>query len=219
MSWKYPVISTLALAVLALGKPAGARSDRPGPSSAQAQRLIAMTPEDFERSATLKDDALETAATITTRPGWRQKNGLLRIVGDDGFFRAFIDKRSGKTRFQVYHAVHYRDWGWAKFKWVNYETPDGPRTAPVRTIGRIKGPCRRGADCPYVEHMGFEVGERLLRDVASRYRPGQAAAWRYRLKAMSGIERDAEFTAAEVAGLLRAVDSYRAAKGLPAPKS
>lgn len=197
---------------------ATAQGDTPRKLSKQAQQLITMTPEQFERSATLKDDSLETVATITTVNGWQQKDGLLRIVNDDGFFRAFIDKASGKTRFQVYHAVRYRAFGWAKFAWANYETPDGPRTASLRTLGRIRESCRKYMGCFRVEHVGFDVDEALLREVAGRYRPGEAIGWRYRLKARSGAERDEGFVAAEIAGLLRAVDKYRAAKGFAAPK-
>ena len=61
--------------------------------AAQSRQLLAMTPQDFEKSASIKDDALEVVATITTGPGFKEKHGLLGLVGSDNFLRAFIDKK------------------------------------------------------------------------------------------------------------------------------
>jgi aryl carrier-like protein len=179
----------------------------------QIQQLLEMTPEQFESSADLKDDSLETVAVITTLNGWQKKDGLLKIVNDDQFFRAFIDKKSGRTTFQVYQVVHYMDSGWAFFEIVNYETPTGPQSVQLDVINRDVGGCSRYLGCSYVETVGFNVDEALLRKIASLYAPGKLAAWKYRIKAKSGAQRDEGFVAAEVAGLLRAVDKYRASHG------
>lgn len=119
----------LRLAVLmAAAAPASASAD---PLPHQVGALFAMTPDQFAAAADVKDDALETVATISTMRGWQQHDGLLRIVNDDGFFRAFIDKTSGETRFQVYHMVRYTEQHRARFEVVNYETPDGPVSVPL----------------------------------------------------------------------------------------
>lgn len=215
---KLSALSAWMLAMLILCHSVAAQSDKPKKLPKQIQQLIAMTPEQFEQTATLKDDDLETAAVITTINGWQQKDGLLRLVNNDNFFRAFIHKKTGKTTFQVYHAVRYMQSGWAFFEIVNYETPDGPKSATLTVLGRDVASCSTYLGCTYFEQVAFEIDEALLRDVAKRYQPGQVAAWRYRLKAKSGAERDEGFVAAEVAGLLRAVDKYRAAKGLPSPQ-
>lgn len=206
-----PIARCLPIAAALLAASPAAAQTTAGPPP----KLLAMTPEQFERSVTLKDDDLENVATITTARGWQRREGLLGIVNDDGFLRAFIDKRSGRTMFQVYHGTRYREHGWAQFRWVNYETGNGITTANVKTLARTRGPCARYRGCTYVEEVGFEVSGALLRDVASRYAPGKAVNWRYRLKARSGAERDGAFVAAEIVGLLRAVDKYRAAKGWP----
>ncbi|MEG3174775.1 hypothetical protein U1872_00925 [Sphingomonas sp. RB3P16] len=184
------------------------------PLPRQARQLFAMTPDQFATTAEVKDDALETMATISTMHGWQQHDGLLGMVNDDGFFRAFVDKATGDTHFQVYHMVHYTQPRRARFEIVNYETPAGPVAVPLIRIGRYRGPCRAYAGCAFLETVAFPVDEALLRALAARYVPGRVAVWKYRLKAKTGAERDEGFAAAEIAGLLIAVDRYRAAHGL-----
>lgn len=185
----------------------------------QVAQLLAMTPAQFEASADVKDDSLETVATITTEKGWQEHDGLLGVVNSDNFFRVFIDKQAGKTRFQVYHVIRYRQRGRASYDTVNYETPDGPVSVPLTVINRRAELCRAYQGCTYTEDFGFDVDEALLRTIAAHYAPGKAAIWKYRLKAKSGQERNDGFATAEVAGMLAAVDRYRAAHGLAGPSA
>ncbi|MGY2735641.1 hypothetical protein [Sphingomonas sp. UYP23] len=207
------IVTALAAVCLAILPAPGLGADRDA-MPRQLRRLLDMTPEQFEAASDLRDDALETVATITTRNGWQQHVGLLGIVNTDAFFRVFIDKQSGAARFQVYHAMHYIARHRDSFETVNYETPTGPATEPLTVILRSRDGCRRVEGCPFDEVVGFDVNEALLRQFAARYVPGQPATWRYRLKAHSGVARDAGFVAAEIAGVLAAVDRYRAAHGL-----
>ena len=212
------VATALAVCVLAVSPGPGLGGEQPA-LPRQLRHLIEMTPAQFEAASDLRDDALETIATITTRNGWQQHDGLLGIVNTDAFFRVFIDKASGAARFQVYHAMHYIARHRDSFITVNFETPSGPTTAPLTVILRTRDDCRRAEGCPFDEVVGFDVDESLLRSLAARYVPGQASAWRYRLKAHSGVTRDDGFVAAEIAGVLAAVDHYRAAHGLAAPSA
>lgn len=215
---RFDLVTSLAVVSLAILSAPGLGADR-DVVPRQLRRLIEMTPAQFEAAADLRDDGLETVATITTRNGWQQHDGLFGIVNTDAFFRAFIDKKSGAARFQVYHAMHYIARHRDSFETVNYETPRGPATGPLTVIYRTRDGCRRAEGCPFDEVVGFDVEEALLRNLAARYVPGEAAAWRYRLKAHSGVTRDDGFVAAEIAGMLAAVDHYRAAHGLSAPSS
>jgi hypothetical protein len=212
------VATALAAFVLAVSPGPGLGADQPA-MPRQLRHLIEMTPAQFEAASDLRDDALETVATITTRNGWQQHDGLLGIVNTDAFLRAFIDKKSGATRFQVYHAMHYIARHRDSFITVNFETPTGPTTAPLTVIFRTRDDCRRASGCLFDEVVGFDVDETLVRNLAARYVPGQAVAWHYRLKAHSGVTRDDGFVAAEIAGVLAAVDHYRAAHGLVAPSA
>lgn len=181
--------------------------------SGDAGRLAAMTPAQFQARATLHDDALETIATITTADGFVERRPLLGLPPDDVFLRAFIDKGTGRTGYQVYISTRYRDYGWADWLSVNYATPDGPVSARLLRIARIRTSCRTGRVCPRIETVGFDIGERLLRSQAARYAPGAITPWLFKLKARNGADQLEMLSAAEIAGLLMAVDAYRAAHG------
>jgi hypothetical protein len=215
---RHRTLAWLALLLSAL-LPSATRADEHGALPRQLQQLFAMTPAQFEASAEVKDDSLETVATITTEKGWQEHDGLLGVVNSDNFFRVFIDKKTGKTRFQVYHVIRYRQRGRASYDSVNYETPDGPVSVTLTVINRSAELCRAYQGCTYTEDFGFDVDEALLRTVAAHYAPGKVAIWKYRLKAKSGQERNDGFAVAEVAGMLAAVDRYRAAHGLGGPSA
>jgi len=70
--------------------------------------LLSLTMEHFRDTATVKDDALGTVATISTQNGYQEKRGLLRIVWNDTFLRGFIDKATGRRTFQVYQLIPTR---------------------------------------------------------------------------------------------------------------
>lgn len=194
--------------------PAASAAADGGTLRGQARELAAMTPAQFEAAADVKDDAVDTVATITTEHGWQLHQGLLGVVNEDNFFRVFIDKKTGNARFQVYHRVHYVDRRRASFETVNYETPDGPASAALTIIFHTRNDCRTAFGCPFDEVFGFDIDEALLRTLAAKYAPAQIAVWKYRLKGRSGAQRDSFFTAAEIAGILAAVDRYRANHGL-----
>lgn len=97
-----------ALLCACLVADAGGAAELPG----QARQLLAMTPQDFQKSASFKDDALEVAATITTEPGFQEKHGLLRLVWSDSFLRAFVNKKNGAVTYQLYQKIVYGGGGW-----------------------------------------------------------------------------------------------------------
>jgi hypothetical protein len=168
---------------------------------------LALTPEHFAETAEIKDDDLETVATISTLPGYQRKRGLMKVLWDDNFLRAFIDKSTGKTTFQVYQIIPYSG-RFRRYQTVNFETPAGPRSIPATTIDQSVDGCSRYG-CSYTEHVGFDVDEDVLRAAAAAYRPGVAAAWRFKFKAQSGDEWQDGILGAEIVGLLTVVDAYR----------
>ncbi|HJV28862.1 MAG TPA: hypothetical protein VJ673_24515 [Aromatoleum sp.] len=183
---------------------------------AQYQTAISLTREHFRSTATIKDDPLDTIATINTANGFKEKRGLLGIVWDDNFLRAFIDKKSGKTTFQVYQVIYYQGSGWNFYQSVNFETPNGPVSVPVTVIDRsVECSGSRYGGCTYTEHIGFDLDESLLRTIAAGYQAGQPVAWKFKFNAKSGAEYRDGMLPAEIAGILDAVDGYRARRGLP----
>ncbi len=202
-----------ALTVAILSLASGHASGRSEPDD--ERRLAAMTPAQFQARTTLHDDDLDTIATITTADGFTKRRPLLGIAPDDVFLRAFIDKRSGRTAYQVYATVRYRDYGWADWQAVNYATPTGPRSIATQKIARVRASCSRGLACARSESVGFTIDAALLKMNAALYVTDQSSAWRFKLMAHNGAERPLLLTTAEISGLLMAVDAYRTDRHQP----
>jgi hypothetical protein len=183
--------------------------------SKQVQRFLALTPADFQSTLTVKDDALDTVARISTEEGFQEKRGLLRIVWNDNFLRAFIDKKTGKTDFQLYQIIGY-DGAWRFYETVNYETPSGPDSKPVTVIDRNVDGCGTYG-CSFTEHIGFDVPEDLLRQIAASYTPTTPHAWHFKFGSKAGVEFQDGINVAEAAAILSAVDQYRATHRLVQP--
>ena len=179
----------------------------------QLRALIAMTPEDHLKKVAIDDDAMEVVATLDTSGSFQEKHGLLRIVWSDIFLRAFIDKTTGTATYQVYFQFKGQPSAWPRLNTANYEKAGGLESASLQQIGSDVS-CSGYMGCTYTEVVVFEVGEDLLRDIASRYKPNDPNAWRIRFKGQSGLDVDEGLVAGEVAGLLMAVDAYRTENGL-----
>lgn len=203
------------LVALAIVSPSAA-AEKPKKIPKQMQKLLAMTPDEFAACADLSDDSLDIIAKITTAPCFKETRGLLKIVWNDNFLRAHIDKKTGKATYQLYQYIGYEG-DWRFYQTVNYETPNGPRSERVDQISRDVVGCsgaRYGAGCTLSEHVAFSVDEDLLRTIAARWQPGAQSVWRFKFGAKAFQDWQDGLSSAEVAGLLLAVDRYRAAKGL-----
>ena len=181
----------------------------------QFKRYMALTPQHFVETATLIDDRMETTAVITTQNGFQIKQGLLKRVNNDGFFRAFIAKKTGKTRYQLYHTLTYVG-EWVYFEQVNYEDVSEVQSKPLDVVSREVGYCSQILGCFKNETVAFDVEEETLRRVAASYDPSGkgTSGWLYRLKAKNGVNRDEGMSPAEAAGILSAVDSHKTKLGL-----
>ena len=73
-----------------------------------ARAYLALTPADVRSLVQIQDDGLDTVATLDTQPVFLEKKGLLGIVWNDNFVRAYVDKKTGKAIFQLYQMVAYR---------------------------------------------------------------------------------------------------------------
>ena len=174
----------------------------------QAKALFSMTPGDFASKVQIKDDALEPVVTFSTVDGFQKKDGLLRMVNQDLFFRAFLAKKDRSVRFQVYASIVYMG-KWQFFETVNYETGELPESKAVTPISREVLSCSGMGGCMYTEHVGFQVPEDLLRKIAEKYNPQVISVWRVRFKAKTGTDWDLMVSPAEIAGLLQAVDNFK----------
>ncbi len=178
----------------------------------RARQVASLGLMHFEERVALKDDDLETAALISTRNAFQPPLVLTEGRWADEFIRAFIDKKTGARRFQVYVQMFHDSGGWQDALRVNYGDP--LKSSPVTKIGRRKK-CqgRKGKHCLLQEHIAFDVSEAELREVTAS--TGEAGIWRYRIKMLSGRDFDGHLPVAEIKALLGRVDAYSTAKGLP----
>lgn len=171
-----------------------------------------LTAEHFDKTSTLKDDDLETVATITTAPGFTFKGGFTDRVRADSFLRAFIEKTTGRTSYQLYATITYTG-QWRTFESGTFSTPAGPVSQPLTVIDHsVTCPY---SICVYTEVVALELTESFLRQLAQRADERPVTPWRFRFKAKDSEDWTDDIAPAEAAGLLLAVDRYRTAHRLP----
>lgn len=181
-----------------------------------AALLVSLTPEHFRDTAQIIDDPLETTVIISMEPGFHEVNNVFHDGWEcDSFLRAFVDKRSGATTYQLYIDAGYIGHDRRLYDTINYFTPQGVQSDPVIKIARDKGSCRKD-DCVHKEIVGFNMPETILRQIAATYAPNAGNPWLFKLKGkIVGAEQEDGIMPSEAAGLLMAVQSYRAT---PHPK-
>lgn len=179
----------------------------------QVRKLYAMTPEDHAAKVQFVDDDLEVTAEFNTVESFVWKQGILGGGRTDIFLRAFVQKQTGATRFQVYFVFNQVAQQWPRFYAVNFETPLGPQSATLENIGNDVR-CGTGfgvVECTYVEHLVFDVTEHLLRQYAATYVASGTDGWDLRFKAQTFPDGNIEIAPGEIAGLLMRVDQYKEA--------
>jgi hypothetical protein len=177
--------------------------------------LLSLTPEHFRDTAKITDDSLETTAVISMEPGYQGNNN----AGRDGwscnsFLRAFVDKRSGATTYQLYIDAGYTGHDRRHYDTINYFTPQGIQSAPVIKIARDKGSCPKNDECVHKEIVGFDMSESTVRQIAINYKPNAPNGWLFKLKGrIVGADQEDVIMPSEAAGLLLAVQAYKASLG------
>ena len=181
----------------------------------QAKRLeqfARLTPGDVAKLITTADDDLEPIARLTTDRAFTTKGAFTDTMRSDNFLRALIDKKSGRTIFQLYAQLLYTGEP-RRFNGANFQLAGAIASRPL-TISNETVDCPYGV-CMHEEHIAFEIPEALLRELAARADERPVRPWRFRLKARNGEDWTDDMAPAEAAGLLAAVDRYRREHGLP----
>lgn len=184
----------------------------------QVDKWAHLSKEHFAQTVTLKDDSLETVATFDTQHGFQFASDVFGTVSEDDFFRAFVDKKTGKATYQLYWINRYRDSGWRYYNRINYNSPEGVKSVAAEVIYRnvdCTGVGSTYKQCMYEEHLGVTLNDGFMRWLAVGYSPNdKAVVLKYKVSSKSGEEQGESILAAEAAGLLDRVDAYLAAKGL-----
>jgi hypothetical protein len=187
-----------------------------GAAAAESVKLpakqAALSADHFHAKTQVIDDPLDIETVISSEQGFRAGQGLFKSPASDNHLRAFVDKRSGATRFEVRQTLMYpgsiRGYGE-----VSYQTSQWPVSTPLTKIRDNASHCFL-FEAPEVcrEEVSFTVSESELRSAAAK--PG---AWAFKLSSDKGYEHRTAITHAEIEGLLKAVDTYR--RALPATQA
>lgn len=175
----------------------------------QVASLIAKTPEMFAKFADLKDDELEPQAEISTFSVWRLD--VYSSVNSDIFVRAFVNKKSGKTDYQIYFKADYSG-DWATIYQASYLIDDELKTVAVNRLGSDVS-CG-SYSCRHYEDVAFDIPEADLRNIGKQYVAGQNNPVRFRFRGKSGQDFDIGLMPAEAAGVVQRVESYLSEHGL-----
>ena len=168
-----------------------------------ATDAAALTSEHFKATATLKDDTLDTVATISTRAGHDTRGGLVRLEWSDAYLRGFVSKGTGALSVQVVIEARYLV-QWRFYNVANFAAPSGPQQRALTQIGREVQSCNPA--CSYWEMVGFTLTEQEARAIAKMPDP----VWKMKLQPRAGEDLFVELQMAELRGLLARVDDYRA---------
>lgn len=159
---------------------------------------------------TIKDDPMEMSVYVSTLKCVRGLEDDIEMkahdIDDEGnfFLRAFINREHYTPVYQMYNIIEYRD-DWRFYKTVNYQTPQGLKTAPLLEIDRdVEHTSYRGLK--YNEHVVFEIKESLLRELIKT--SNTYSCWKYKLKSQHGVDSAVSIQHVEIAALLEVVDEY-----------
>lgn len=184
--------------------------------SSPPKKLLAMSPDVFQAKTTVQDDPLEFHATLSTQKAHREGWGMFRSDGHDNHLRAIVDKRTGTTKYEVRTLVRYYG-AQRAYRSAHFATAAGLQAAPLTLERDAQDPCatndnNNNFNCALTKTLAFELDEPAIRAIAAQYRAGNQQGWAFKLKDDNGADIVTAIVPAEAAGLLRAVDSYRAGK-------
>jgi hypothetical protein len=187
-------------------------------TDAAAQKLskaeraaIAMSPDAASYSVKVTgEDQLDPAIYISTSPFHSEGYGVA-----DHFLRAIIDKKTGRTAYQVY--VITRDREAQRYSSVTYESTVGPADAKVDILDTDVD-CGRYS-CYYSEQVVFELPKQFVASVAATAKAGDGATWRYKLHGRTAGGGSMTMLKTEFAAILLATARLRRQLELPADPS
>jgi hypothetical protein len=166
---------------------------------------LSLTPEHFQDTASVRQDAALGTTTISTEPGFVQHRGPLRTVWNDEYLKAVINETTGQKSFEVDVSFTYNG------SRLNYTAATFQSGGTTQTTAVVVGKpgainCPTG-ECTYTEHIHFPVDETLLRQLAA----GPVQMWGFKVVTNaggrpSGGEYAGALSTAEMSGLLAKVD-------------
>jgi hypothetical protein len=202
---------TLSSAVLALVVGVGAAQAGVGDKPIHSA-LAKMSPATIAERIEVRDDPLEDHVLFSTKPVFRKGGFTGGVAVHDGFIKASKprDGAAAGVSWRVSYDLTYfgarRD-----VTQVNIRSADGLLKIAPAAVRRWSEECGADATATCGQHMTveFEAPEKVIRDIAAAYKPGDRTPWRVRFKDDHGEGLTIGIAPAEVAALVNAVDSWK----------
>lgn len=179
------------------------------------REVLSLTTQHFKETVIIKQVSSGEVTKFSTLRGYRHEK-YLGIDWMDSFLIGYLNNQTGKRYYQVYQFVSYQGRGWRLYNRVNYETPGGTKSIPLKRYHKELKNCSSSRNCTYEEHVVFDVEEALLRQIA-KLAPetqgktnanGKITAFLYQLSSREGHKDKYWLLPAEVAGLMEVMDKY-----------
>jgi len=182
---------------------------------ATKREVLSLTTQHFKKTVIIKQVSSAEVTKFSTLRGYRHEK-YLGIGWLDSFLIGYLNNQTGKRYYQVYQFVSYQGRGWRLYNRVNYETPEGTKSMPLKRYHRELKNCSSSRGCTYEEHVVFDVDEALLRQIAKLASEtqgkmnanGKIAAFLYQISSQEGHKKKYWLLPAEVAGLMEVMDEY-----------
>ncbi|EGF92475.1 hypothetical protein ABI_09120 [Asticcacaulis biprosthecium C19] len=179
------------------------------------ERVARMPSEYFADVAEFTGDDLDDHIVLSTEPADLREAPAKGADVEDAHVRANIDRLTGVTVWQVWYDLSYQ--GARKvLSTARYQTAAGVAETPLRIVEHWNDQCP-GIDMPgpsrQITRVVFDVPEAHLRQVAGAYRQGDRDAWLIRLKDTNGHSVTVSLAPAEVGGILKTYDAWKAHRG------
>ncbi|HWU02266.1 MAG TPA: hypothetical protein VN222_05960 [Novosphingobium sp.] len=204
-------LSSLAPALMLAAAPQSAAA------ATQLPIRVAGIPADhFARAIKVSDDRLEPYVSFTSKSAHKGQHSLAAGAEGDVHLTAHLDRESGKVSYRVWHDITNRD-APRELNRVHYVAGGKVTQAKLSVARHWESNCvplETGGQCDQRIRVAFDVPEHVVREIASGYEHGSRKGWAFRYKDAHGSDLDGILAPAEAAGLIQAVDGWKAgAKG------
>ena len=176
------------------------------------RQALEMSVDEYKNKITIDEVSSNQLAIISSKNAFPKAPEMTESEKDDNYVRAFVNKSNGEAAFQIVSVIHYEDDNWRFFDQASFLTRDGMNEDKLTLIERKVIECGVFSGCEYMENVGFEIPEELVKKGAERYDPGVVSGLKYVLNSKSGKEYKNIIFSQELIAVLRAVEDYKRIK-------
>jgi len=184
---------------------------KPAPiTSSNSTSPITLDKTYFKNKLVTEVDDKTGLTKISTINGFHKKPRNKTQTWANNFITAFIDKKTGKTSYQINSLVQYKDHDKHLYKEVSYNTGTESKTKEA-SILKHDISCLGSAysGCIHTEHVAFSIDSTLIENISASYTEGANNKWGYKLSPRKGRDYFAHLFIAEIAALTEAAQEYK----------